>query len=55
MHMVFETFPPENGQGLEKSKAGKTSSEYSFGVNAYGLTFCLPCLHLPAVHRIIES
>ena len=49
MHRVFESFPPENGQGQEKSKAGKTSTEYSLGVSPYDLTLCLPCLHLPAV------
>lgn len=54
MHMVFESFPPENGQGLEKSRAGKTS-KYSFGVSPYGPTLCLPCLHLPAVLLHVHS
>lgn len=49
MRVVFEIFPLENRQGLEKSKAGKTSTEYSLGVSPYRLSFWLPCLHLPAV------
>lgn len=49
MNMVFESFPLENGEGLEKSKAEKTSTEWPFSVSLYGPTLCLPYLHLPAV------
>lgn len=47
--MFFESFSSENGQGLEKPKAGKTPTEYWFDASPYSVILFFSCLHLPAV------